>query len=104
MSQKSSSTPPREMTSQWESFPWFQQTHKRLLARILHGLEAVEAARLWETPDDELRKVMLIGGRPGDWSNSVMTLSHNVHNRLIAGSTTHSHAMLYWHVCANTGR
>ena len=36
--------------------------------RILHGLEAVEAARLWEVADDELRKVMLSGGGPGNGS------------------------------------
>ena len=44
------------------------KTHTRLLARILRGLEAVEAGRLWEMADDELRKVRLGGGGPGNGS------------------------------------
>ena len=44
------------------------KTHTRLLARMLHGLEALEAARLWEMTDDELRNVMLSGGGPGNGS------------------------------------
>ena len=44
------------------------KTHTRLLARILHGLEAVEAARHREMADDELREVMLSGGVPGNGS------------------------------------
>ena len=42
------------------------KTHTRLLARILHGVEAVEAARLWDMADDEFRKVMLSGGGRGN--------------------------------------
>ena len=44
------------------------KTHTRLLARKLHGLEAVEAARSWEGADDKLQKVMLSSGGPGNGS------------------------------------
>ena len=44
------------------------KTHTRLLARLLHGLEAVEAARSREEVDGELRKVMLSSGGPGSGS------------------------------------
>ena len=44
------------------------KTHSRLLACILHGLEALEAAHLWNKADDEVRTVMLSSGGPGNGS------------------------------------
>ena len=40
------------------------KTHSRLLPRILHGLEVIEAGALWEGVDGELQKVMLSSGGP----------------------------------------
>ena len=87
--------------------------------------------------DDELRKVMLSGGGPGNGSmwtahtksaldllpdahfilstvlrlgcesnrlRALLKFSHIVRNRLTAGSTTHSHAKLDWHACADKER
>ena len=44
------------------------KTHSRLLARILHGLEALEASHLWDKADDEVRTVMLSSGGQGNGS------------------------------------
>ena len=44
------------------------KTHSRLLARILYGLEALEAAHLWDKADDEVRTVMLSSGGQGNGS------------------------------------
>ena len=44
------------------------KTHSTLLARILHGLEALEAAHLWDKADDEVRTVMLSSGGQGNGS------------------------------------
>ena len=97
-------------------------SERRLLARILHGLEAVKAAILWEMAGDELQisqglaagcslhdadgvegldvKVMLRADS-AHCSNFAMTQSGNVHNHPTADSTTHSYAKLDWHGCAN---
>ena len=57
--------PSSAWSHRWAASTW---SRPRRIRRILHGLEAVEAAHLWDQADDEVRTVMLGSGGQGDGS------------------------------------